>query len=226
MRVKEGFDFKEYIKDSFVLLDYNKDIYEISDSIITNSGVIFVKIEKNVKNIINIANDSDSYIGSKVFSFDKYGEFNTFYIKNKIGDKIDFGISSDLDENPLWFFNLSNKLVGFYNLSDYISSENLRYYLNKVKSDVDEISFNNIGIKYIDLSSDLYGYDKENYKLGFLVEKVLNKALPFEEGDIITEINGYKVYNSLEFMLKSLSIDSYEFKVLRNGEELILEVKD
>jgi hypothetical protein len=226
MRVKEGFDFKEYIKDSFVLLDYNKDIHEISDSIITNSGVIFVKIEKNVKNIINIANDSDSHIGSKVFSFNKYGEFNTFYIKDKVGDKIDFGILSNSDENPLWFFNLSNKLVGFYNLNDYISAENIRYYLDKVKSDVDDIYFNNIEIKYIDLNSDLYGYDKENYKLGFLVEKVLDKDLPFLEDDIIIEINGYKVYNSLEFMLKSLSIDSYEFKVLRNEEELILEVKN
>jgi hypothetical protein len=226
LRVKDDFNFNEYISDTYIVIDNDKNIYEISDSINTNNGIVFVKIEKNVKNIIDIASDADSHIGSKVFSFDKYGEFDTFYIKDKVGDKIDFGILSNLEENPLWFFDLSNKLVGFYDLNDYVSSENIRYFLDKIKDDVDEISFNDIGIKYVDLSSDLYGYDKENYKLGFLVEKILDEDLSFEEGDIITEINGYKVYNSLEFMLKSLSIDSYEFKVLRNEEELILEVKN
>ena len=226
LKVKEGFSFNEYIVNNYVVIDNDNEIYEISDSIITDYGIIFIKIEKNVKNIIDIASDSDLKIGSKLFSFDKYGEFNTFYLRNKKGDILEFNSLTDLQEKPLWFFNLSNKLAGFYNLDNFVSSENLRYYLNNIKSDIDNISFENIEIKYIDLSSDLYGYDKENYKLGFLIEDVLDENLPFLKNDIFTEINGYKVYNSLEFMLKSLNIDSYNFKVLRNGEELILEVKN
>lgn len=226
LRVKEDFSFNEYIANNFIVIDNESYVYDITDSITTNYGIVFVKIEKSVKNIINIASDSDLYIGSKVFGFDKYGEFDTAYIKNKNGDILEFNFLSDSSEKPLWIFNLSNKLVGFYNLDNFVSSENLRYFLNKIKDDVDIISFDNIGIKYTDLSADLYGYDKENYKLGFLVEDILDENLPFLEDDIITEINGYKVYNSLEFMLKSLNIDSYEFKVLRGEEELILEVKN
>ncbi|MCF7906377.1 hypothetical protein K9L04_00400 [Patescibacteria group bacterium] len=226
LRVKEGFSYNEYIINNYIAIDNDNNIYSITDSITTNYGIIFVKIEKNVKNIIDIASDSDLYIGSKVFSFDKYGEFGTSYIKNKKGNILEFNSLSNSNEKPLWFFNLSNKLIGFYNLDNFVISENLRYFLNKIKDDIDEITFNNIRIKYTDLSSDLYGYDKENYNLGFFVEEVLDEDLPFEEFDIITEINNYEVYNSLEFMLKSLNNDSYQFKVLRNGEELILEVKN
>lgn len=226
LRVEEGFSYNDYIIDTYIVIDNESNIYNITDSITTNYGIVFVKVEKNVKNIINIVSDSDLYIGSKVFSFDKYGEFDTFFLKNKNKGILEFNSLLDSDEKPLWIFNLSNKLIGFYNSDDFVSSENLRYFLNKIKDDVDRISFKNIGIKYTDLSSDLYGYDKENYKLGFLVEEILDENLPFLENDIITEINGYKVYNSLEFMLKSLNINSYEFKVLRGEEELILEVKN
>ncbi|MCF7795766.1 hypothetical protein K9M42_01625 [Patescibacteria group bacterium] len=226
LKVKEGFSFNDYIFDNYVVIDNDSNIYSITDSIITNYGITFIKIEKNVKNIIDIASDSDLYIGSKVFSFDKYGEFDTSYIKNKKGDILKFSSILNSDEKLLWFFDLSNKLVGFYNLDNFVSAENLRYFLNKIKDDIDNITFNNIKIKYINLNSDLYGYNKENYNLGFLVEEVLDEDLPFEKFDIITEINNYKVYNSLEFMLKSLNNDSYEFKVLRGGEELILEVKN
>jgi len=226
LKVEEGFSFNDYIINNYIAIDNNSNIYSITDSITTNYGIIFIKIEKNVKNIIDIASDSDLYIGSKVFSFDKYGGFDTLYIKNKKGDILEFNFLSNSNEKPLWFFNLSNKLIGFYNLDNFVISENLRYFLNKIKDDINEITFNNIGIKYTDLSSDLYGYDKENYNLGFFVEEVLDENLPFEEFDIITEINNYEVYNSLEFMLKSLNNDSYEFKVLRGGEELILEVKN
>ncbi len=226
LKAEEGFNFNEYIVNNYIIIDNNKNIYEITNSIITNYGITFIKITKNTKNIINIASDSSLYIGSKVFSFDKYGEFNTFYLKNKKGDVLNFNHLLDSNEKPLWFFDLSNKLVGFYNLDNFVSSENLRYYLKNIGDNIDEISFKNIGIKYTDLNSDLYGYDKEKYKLGFLIEEVLDKTLSFKKGDIIFEINGYKVYNSLEFMLKSLNITSYEFKVLRDGEELILEVKN
>jgi len=232
--------------DDYVLIDYNKKIYEIEqvEAFPKVSGAfVFFKL-KNASglNIKRLADDSEIKLGQSILLASYGGSFFLDYLSAKTAkDSVfasdlypySFALNSGVSQGPLFAFNLSGDVIGALDIDgNWLASVEMNaYWRSLFKSKT--ITKASLGLNYINLSDFINPDWPEKGALikSFVREIPLNENPAILAGlkvdDVITKINGIEINaeNNLSILINAYNPGNRVFiNYLRNGLEAELEL--
>lgn len=204
-----------------IILNDNK-VFDVTSIMYDKYGFVLLKIDNQKMNAPSFTYYDDLNIGSMVYSNNGPFGIEIDTVKNKKDGVIE--LSENKMSNKYGVFDLGNKLVGFYGNDGKLYSANyLKNVVYSLNNNTGKILRPVMNIEYTDYSNILNVDD--NKKSGFYVTKI-DSLYNFIKGDIIREIDGYTVHDSLDYMLQNYKVgDIINFNVVRNGKEIEMKVE-
>lgn len=204
-----------------VILNDNK-VFDVVNFINDKYGFVILKIDNQKMSAPSFLYYDDINIGSIVYSNNGPFGMEMDIIKNKENGFIKL-IDNKITKK-YGVFDLTNKLLGFY------GSDGVLYSSNYLKNIIYSLDGKNGAIIRPEMNLEYLDYTKvlsldEKKIVGFYITKIDKNFPEFFVGDTIVEIDGYKVKDSLNYMLQNYKVgDLIRFKILRDQKELEISV--
>jgi len=234
---------KEDIIKNFVIIDKERDVYDIENAIIDEDySFVFLKINASDLPIRKFSLEEDVAVGQIALAINWQNK-NLLSTISEIKTNDELVKSSDIYTNNIvladeinddlfssYLFNLSGDLVGIINKKGEIFNINIFNSAFRGLLEAKEIKRAKLGVNYIDLS-ELIDLKENQERKGALVYKnnsgtsIVKNSIAevsgLEEGDIILSINNTELDNKnnlSEIINKYLEGDMVRVVYERNGE--------
>ncbi len=232
-------DIDEVLIEDLVVVDFDRNIYTISEIRIINNedlNLLFLKVDNlNNTKIRNVIRSEELKSGLSLLAFqDKnkmslsslidHGYFSEIFSSESFNRQLSVNTCEQFSSNS-YIFSLAGDFVGLIDdLGNFHTALGLSVYWRAVLNQTEEIFKPYLGINYLNLSK--VKFLENDYNRGAMITSIEKdspvNSVGLELGDVISHINGQEINNDLdlsEYLLNLNYGDEIRINYYRQGEE-------